>query len=95
MTVVLQVRNADIGKQLVIPQKALTEQMGEYYAYKIQGDSVVQQKISLGSKVQDKIVVREGLKAGDKIVDEGTQKLRPNSKITLGQPQPQGPPGGK
>jgi membrane fusion protein (multidrug efflux system) len=95
MTVVLQVRNADIGEQLVIPQKAMTEQMGEYYAYKIQGDSVIQQKITLGSKFQDKIVVREGLKAGDKIVEEGTQKLRPNAKITLGQPQPQGPPGGK
>jgi membrane fusion protein (multidrug efflux system) len=95
MTVVLQVRNADIGNQLVIPQTALTEQMGEYYAYKIQGDSVVQQKITLGSKAHDKIVVREGLKAGDKIVVEGTQKLRPNAKITLGQPQPQGPPAGK
>ena len=95
MTVVLRVRNQDIGRQLIIPQTALTEQMGEYYAYKIQGDSVVQQKISLGTKVHDKIVVREGLKPGDKIVVEGTQKLRPNAKITLGQPQPQGPPPGK
>lgn len=95
MTVVLRVRNQDIGEQLVIPEKALTEQMGEYYAYKIQGDSVVQQKIALGSKAQGKIVIREGLKAGDKIVVEGTQKLRPNAKITLGQPQPQGPPAGK
>jgi membrane fusion protein (multidrug efflux system) len=95
MTVVLRVRNQDIGEQLVIPEKALTEQMGEYYAYKIQGDSVVQQKLALGSKAQGKIVIREGLKAGDKIVVEGTQKLRPNAKITLGQPQPQGPPAGK
>ncbi|KAA9340232.1 efflux RND transporter periplasmic adaptor subunit [Adhaeribacter soli] len=95
MTVVLRVRNQDIGRQLVIPQTALTEQMGEYYAYKIQGDSVVQQKIGLGTKVHNKIVVREGLKPGDKIVVEGTQKLRPNAKITLGQPQPQGPPQGK
>ncbi|MBK0403189.1 efflux RND transporter periplasmic adaptor subunit [Adhaeribacter sp. BT258] len=95
MSVVLRVRNADIGEQLVIPEKAVTQQMGEFYAYKIQGDSVLQQKISLGSKLQGSIVVREGLKAGDKIVVEGTQKLRPNSKITLEQPQPQGPPQGK
>jgi membrane fusion protein (multidrug efflux system) len=95
MSVVLRVRNADIGNQLVIPHKAITEQMGEFYAYKISGDSVLQQKVSLGSEIQDKIVVREGLKPGDKIVMEGTQKLRPNAKITLGQPQPQGPPQGK
>ncbi|RDC64387.1 efflux RND transporter periplasmic adaptor subunit [Adhaeribacter pallidiroseus] len=85
---IVRVRNADIGEQLVIPNKAVTEQMGEYYAYVIQGDSVVQNKVALGSKVADKVVIREGLKAGDKVVVEGTQKLRPGAKITLGTPQP-------
>ncbi|MDB5261079.1 MAG: acriflavin resistance protein, partial [Adhaeribacter sp.] len=88
MTVVLRVRNEDIGRQLVIPHKAITEQMGEYYAYVISGDSVLQNKLSLGTRVADKIVVREGLTAGDKIVVEGTQKLRPGSKVTLDAPQP-------
>ena len=88
MIATLRVRNADIGEQLVIPNKAITEQMGEFYAYVIQGDSVVQNKVALGSKVADKIVIREGLKAGDKVVVEGTQKLRPGAKITLGTPQP-------
>lgn len=83
MSVVMRVRNADIGRQLVIPHKAITEQMGEFYTYVISGDSVVQHKVQLGSKVADKIVVREGLKAGDKIVTEGTQKLRPGSKVSL------------
>jgi len=83
MSVVMRVRNADIGRQLVIPQKAITEQMGEFYTYKISGDSVIQRKVQLGSKVADKIVVREGLKAGDKSVMEGTQKLRPGSKVLL------------
>lgn len=95
MSVVMQVRNADIGQQLVIPHKAVTEQMGEFYAYVIQGDSVVQNKLQLGTKVADKIVVREGLKAGDKIVMEGTQKLRPGAKITLGPPQPAQGPGSR
>jgi membrane fusion protein (multidrug efflux system) len=93
MTVVMRVRNADIGRQLVIPHKAITEQMGEFYTYVIQGDSVVQSKVQLGSKVAEKIVVREGLKAGDQIVVEGTQKLRPGAKVTLGAPQPAAPAG--
>lgn len=88
MIAVMRVRNADIGEQLVIPNKAITEQMGEFYTYVIQGDSVVQNKVTLGSKVADKVVVREGLKAGDKVVVDGTQKLRPGAKITLGAPQP-------
>ena len=87
MSVVLLVRNADIGRQLVIPNIAITEQMGEFYTYVISGDSVTQNRITLGSKVADKIVVREGLKAGDKIVVEGTQKLRPGAKVVLGAPQ--------
>jgi len=88
MTAILRVRNADIGRQLVIPNKAVTEQMGEFFTYVIQGDSVVQSKVLLGTKIADKIVVREGLKAGDKIVVEGTQKLRPGAKVVLGVPQP-------
>jgi membrane fusion protein (multidrug efflux system) len=92
LTVVLRVRNEDIGKQLVIPNKAITEQMGEFYAYVIQGDSVVQNRVILGSKAADKVVVREGLKAGDQVVVEGTQKLRQGAKITLGTPQPAGGP---
>ncbi|WP_026462974.1 efflux RND transporter periplasmic adaptor subunit [Adhaeribacter aquaticus] len=88
MTTVLQVRNEDIGQQLVIPYKAVTEQMGEFYTYVIQGDSVIQNRVRLGSKIADKIIVREGLKAGDKIVVEGTQKLRPGAKVTLGTPAP-------
>ena len=95
MTAVLRVRNEDIGEQLVIPNKATVEQMGEFYTYVISGDSVIQNRVILGTKVADKVVVREGLKAGDRIVVEGTQKLRPNAKITLGAPQPQGPPAGK
>jgi membrane fusion protein, multidrug efflux system len=96
MTVVMRVRNADVGRQLVIPHKAITEQMGEFYAYVISGDSVLQNKVQLGTKVADKIVVREGLKAGDRIVVEGTQKLRPGAKVTLGTPQaPAGAPAGR
>lgn len=94
MTTVVRVRNADVGRQLVIPNKAITEQMGEFYAYVITGDSVQQQKVILGSRVQDKVVVREGLKAGDNIVVEGTQKLRPGAKVQLGPPTAAAGPAG-
>ncbi|AHM60325.1 RND family efflux transporter MFP subunit [Flammeovirgaceae bacterium 311] len=87
MTVSVKVLNQDIGRQLVIPYKAVSEQLGEYYVYKIQGDSVVQQNVALGTRFGRNIVVREGLQSGDDIVVEGIQRLRQGAKIQTGQPQ--------
>ncbi|PVY37316.1 efflux RND transporter periplasmic adaptor subunit [Pontibacter virosus] len=90
MTVSLNVLNQDLGEQIVIPFKAVTEQLGEYYVYVVQGDSVVQQNVQLGTRVAADIVVREGLKEGQQIVTEGIQRLRQGAKVQLGGPeQPQ------
>ncbi|ALJ00033.1 efflux RND transporter periplasmic adaptor subunit [Rufibacter tibetensis] len=90
MTVSVNVLNQDIGQQITLPFKAVTEQLGEYFVYKVQGDSVQQQNILLGTRFQDKIVAREGLKAGDVIVLEGIQNLRQGAKIQVGAPQATG-----
>jgi len=96
MTVSLDVLNQDIGEQIVIPYKAVSEQLGEYYVYVVQGDSAVQQNVQLGTRVNADIVVREGLKEGQQIVTEGIQRLRQGAKVQVGAPQ-QGQPqaGGK
>ncbi len=85
MTVRVNVRNEDIGEQLVIPYKAVTEQLGEYYVYTVQGDSVHQQNVQLGTRFGADIVVRKGLSEGDVIVVEGIQRLREGAKINVGQ----------
>ncbi len=84
MTVDVHVLNQDIGKQLVIPYKAVTEQMSEYFVYVIEGDSVRQQRLKLGTEFQGQVVVREGLKEGQQIVIDGIQKLRPGAKVNVG-----------
>lgn len=89
MTVTVMVLNQDIGKQVIIPFKAVTEQMSEYFVYKVAGDSVVQQKINLGTQLKDFVVVREGLEEGDNIVVEGTQRLRHGAKVQLETPAAQ------
>lgn len=82
MTATLQVLNQDYGNQLVIPYRAVTEQMGEYFVYVIASDSTVsQQTLNLGTIVGPDVVVREGLEAGQKIVVGGIQKLRQGSKV--------------
>lgn len=87
MNTTLRVLNQDTGDQLVIPARAVTEQMGEFYVYVV-GDSskVAQRKVMTGTKAKDKIVVRQGLKAGETIVSDGLQNLHEGAKIQVGDP---------
>ncbi|MGI4020584.1 MAG: efflux RND transporter periplasmic adaptor subunit [Janthinobacterium lividum] len=89
MTCVLKVLNQESGNQVVVPYKAIVEQMGEYFVYVTKGDTIAKQlKVKVGPKISDKIVVLNGVQAGDKIITEGLNRLRDGGKITLGQPAP-------
>jgi membrane fusion protein, multidrug efflux system len=95
MTVNIKVLNQDMGRMLVIPFKAVTEQMGEYSVYVVKGDSVEQRKIQPGTRVNENVVVRQGLKEGETIVVEGIQRLRQGAKIQIGTTSPSAQPIGK
>jgi membrane fusion protein (multidrug efflux system) len=84
MTGTLQVVNDDHGDQLVIPYRAVTEQMGEYFVYLVGQDSTVtQQTVKLGTVFGREVSVREGLQSGQTIVVDGIQKLRQGAKIQV------------
>jgi len=80
----LRVRNQTPGAQLLIPYKAITEQMSEYFVYVV-GDSskATQKKVTLGARINDKVVVKDGLKEGELIVTEGTQKVKEGTKVKV------------
>lgn len=70
----------------VVPASASYEQQGRVYVYGVQGDSLaVSVPISVIDRVQNLIVVGEGVQEGDKIVAQGVGKLRNNTPII---PQP-------
>jgi membrane fusion protein (multidrug efflux system) len=83
MSCIVRVHNEEVAPQLVIPFKAVTEQMGEYFVFVVNGDKVTEQKIAMGTVIGDKVIVKDGLKQGDKIVVDGVQKLHDGSAITL------------
>lgn len=96
---VVKVLNTQSGNRLVIPYKAIVEQMGENFVYVAAGDSANQRKVQLGPRLVDQVVVLSGLKAGDRVVTEGVQKLRDGGKIQVSAPgaagaPPAGGPGG-
>ncbi|SES90609.1 efflux RND transporter periplasmic adaptor subunit [Hymenobacter actinosclerus] len=96
MSTVLHVLNRQSGQRIVVPYKAVTDQMGESFVY-IVGDSskAHQQKVQLGPQLRDQIVVLEGLKEGDQVITEGFQRLREGSPVQAGPPEAAGAPTAK
>ncbi|RYE21045.1 MAG: efflux RND transporter periplasmic adaptor subunit [Sphingobacteriales bacterium] len=86
MSGVLHVLNDQSGNRVQIPYKAVTEQMGEFFVFVAQDSIALQRKVALGPRVADHVIVVDGIKAGDKVITEGLQRLRDSSKIMLGPP---------
>lgn len=80
----VRVKNAASTKSILIPYKAVTEQLGEFIVY-VPNDSnkVSQRKIVLSKQTGHNIIVKSGLKEGEKVVVEGMQKLKEGSIISI------------
>ena len=87
LAVNVRVKNSTGAPQLLIPYQAVTEQMSEYFVFVV-GDSskVSQKKVTLGAHINEKVIVKDGLKEGETIVTEGTQKVRDGAKVRISQP---------
>jgi membrane fusion protein, multidrug efflux system len=69
----------------VVPEASTYEQQGRVYVYRVQGDTLaVSAPIEIRDRVENLVIVESGVQAGDKIVAQGTGKLRNNTPI---QPQ--------
>jgi len=68
---------------VTIPYAAVTEQMGEYFVFVLNGDRVTQRRVNLGMAIGHRVIVKSGLSAGEQIVTEGVQKLRENSLVAI------------
>jgi membrane fusion protein (multidrug efflux system) len=84
------VLNVNAGQQMLIPFKAVLEQLGEYFVFiikdknaRLAGGQVEQVKVSLGPRVASNVIVLKGLSGGEKIVIDGIQKLHDGSEITI------------
>jgi RND family efflux transporter MFP subunit len=92
LTTNIRVKHVAADSTLLIPNKAVVEQLGEYFVFLVHGNHAIQTKISLGSRIGGNIVVRAGLKQGDSVVIDGVQKLRDSSAVSVAPPKgPAGP----
>jgi membrane fusion protein (multidrug efflux system) len=89
MSCKVMVLNENAGQQVIVPFKAVMEQLGEYFVFAVNGKTVKQVKISLGPRVFSNVVILNGLSGDETIVVDGIQKLHDGSAYTIGLPQKQ------
>jgi RND family efflux transporter MFP subunit len=67
---------------LLIPQRAVSELQGGYQVAVVDHDNKVAiRPVAVGAQVDSRWVISDGLKPGDLVVVEGTQKVRPGMHV--------------
>lgn len=67
---------------ILVPQRAVSELQGIYNVAVVgAGDAIEIRMVKPGQRVGSLWLIEEGLKAGDKVVVEGLQKVRPGMKV--------------
>ncbi|NDK38298.1 efflux RND transporter periplasmic adaptor subunit [Pseudoxanthomonas gei] len=82
---------------LIVPEIALVQVGRDTFVYRVKADgSVEQAKVEVGARSSGKAEITQGIKAGERIVVDGTGKLRAGSKVVDGKaPRAQKPAAAK
>ena len=70
-------------QSLGVPEEALLIQGDNKYIYKINNNEIVQAKVAIGRRNFGKVEILSGLNENDLILAEGTNKVRPKSKVKI------------
>jgi RND family efflux transporter MFP subunit len=67
---------------LLVPQRAVSELQGGYQVAVVDNDcKVAIRPVTVGAQVDSRWVISDGLNTGDRVVAEGTQKVRPGLQV--------------
>jgi membrane fusion protein, multidrug efflux system len=79
----LNVSLADDERQaLVIPEEALTPEAEHQFVFVVEGDKAARREVRIGGRQPGTVEIVAGLNAGERVVVEGTQKVRDGSLVT-------------
>jgi membrane fusion protein (multidrug efflux system) len=68
---------------VVVPSRAVTELQGQYLVYCVgEGNKVAMRRVVTGPRVGQFTVIEEGVAAGEKVVVEGIQRIRPDMVVS-------------
>ena len=75
----------DIGTRkdcIAIPERALVELQGRSFVWVVGADGIANQRsVTIGEQVDSRVLILEGLKAGERIILEGVQKAREGAPV--------------
>ncbi len=73
---------------LVVPNAAINPGQEGTYVWYVNKDSEVEVKyVELGTRFDDKIIIKKGIKVGDQVVIKGQLNLRPKAKVKIVKPK--------
>ncbi len=67
---------------LLVPQRAVSELQGSYQVAIVGGDNRIEMRtVKVGERSGSQWIIEDGLKAGETVVVEGTQKIKPGAVV--------------
>ncbi len=61
---------------LVIPEQALVPERGKIYVFVLAGGRIARREVTIGRRTPGEVEITQGVTAGERVVTEGTQKVR-------------------
>lgn len=81
-----EVRADEQEPRLAVIRKALKTRNGKVFVFVVRGDKAFEAPLSVGAQLGDMVEVRDGIRAGDKVVTNPPDSLKNGSKIKSVQP---------
>lgn len=66
---------------LVIPEQAMVPEQSRQFVYVVENDVAVKREVRIGRRDPGKVEIVAGLEAGERVIVEGTQKIREGSLV--------------
>jgi membrane fusion protein (multidrug efflux system) len=73
----------NVENAILVPQRAVFSLQSTQVAYVVdESNKVTVRSLQIRGQVDDKFIVSEGLKPGERVIVEGTRKVRPGQTVT-------------
>jgi membrane fusion protein (multidrug efflux system) len=79
----VRLNTQDLPDALLVPQRAVQQLQSSNFVYVVDANNQVQQReIEIGDRYQTSVVVKKGLKAGERVVVDGMAKVKPGMTVS-------------
>jgi membrane fusion protein (multidrug efflux system) len=66
---------------LMVPEEAIVPDQGRSYVFIVEADQAVRREVTTGGREPGSVAVLSGLSGDERIVVEGTQRIRDGAKV--------------